>query len=97
VRVVDGQCGLRADPSGRANFEVACKSAPPASGAVASANVCDWGGAEMAELRRRACAAGGDTIMLNYSLTDSCFRETFESLSGTSVSHYTIYRHDDRR
>ncbi|HEX4513801.1 MAG TPA: hypothetical protein VH054_09705 [Polyangiaceae bacterium] len=92
VRIVDGHCALRDDPSRRANFEVVCKSAPPASAVVAHARVCTWSAAEMEELRHRACAAEGDTLVLNYSVSDSCTLETFDRLQGTSEASYTIYR-----
>lgn len=92
VRIVDGGCELHDDPTGRATLAVVCKSAPPETAVVARASVCTWGGAELEELRRRSCRAGGDTVMLNFSATDSCTRETFDGVQGASEADYTVYR-----
>ena len=92
VRFVDGECELRDDPTNRATLAVVCKSAPRSTSVVARAHVCRWDRGELEELQRRACSVGGDTIMLNYMATDSCIRETFDGVQGTSTAEYTIFR-----
>jgi len=46
------------------------------------------------ELRRAVCRAGGDTIVHELSMTDSCTQEELDddTVTGTSIGIYAVYR-----
>jgi hypothetical protein len=74
-------------------LRVTCDHEPPREAYVGSVKRCMWPGTRERFLRE-VCRAGGDTIVHSLSLTDSCIEEAMddESLRGTSIGFYSIYR-----
>jgi hypothetical protein len=87
IAVVDGDCSV--DILGNTLLET-CPAAPPDDREVATFLVCHREGWK-AELRRSACHAGANSIVEAYVVTDACFEETLDSLSGTTLGYYKAY------
>ena len=85
VRVLDAKC--RIGPA----LVVTCEALPPREKLVATIRRCTWPGTGD-ELRRAVCRAGGDTIVHELSVTDSCIDEDLDSVRGTSLAFYSVYR-----
>jgi hypothetical protein len=92
VAIVDGHCHVEIDRTGEAPFRIECDAPPPPDRLVGHASVCTRDHGELADLNRRVCRAGGDTIMLEVEITDSCIEESFDTVMGTAVDEYSVYR-----
>jgi hypothetical protein len=69
-----------------------CPRAPPAELRVGHLRVCRWNRGEMADVNVRVCRAGGNAIMTELTVTDSCVEETLDGMSGTGMTLYEVYR-----
>jgi hypothetical protein len=89
VRIIDGGCTVKVDAG---ELRTDCPRAPPAELQVGHLRVCSWNRGEMADVNRQVCRAGGNAIMTEVSLTDSCTEETLDGVSGTAMTLYEVYR-----
>jgi hypothetical protein len=92
VRELKVPCHIGSDATGRGHLAVSCEGLPPDDALVGSIRRCMWLGTA-AELQRAVCRAGGDTIIHEFSMTDSCIEEDLDDrVKGTSAGYYLVYR-----
>jgi hypothetical protein len=89
AQYVDGDCSISVEPYNE--LTVHCANLPRGEEPVASITACLWGG-EDAVVKPLACRVGGDTIVRQYALTDSCVRHGPDGMSGTASASYLVYR-----
>jgi hypothetical protein len=90
VRILDVACTVTVEQHNELRTD--CPQAPAPELLVGNMQVCQWGHGEMAEVNRRVCRAGGNAILREFTLTDSCIEESMDGVSGASVGIYLVYR-----
>src|SRR5262245_225972 len=89
AKFVDPGCAGEPSP-----LRADCARKLPRETLVASLDVCKWPEIDDDVVRAYACRVGGDTIVRQGGVTDSCLREDFETdrRSGATRWYYAIYR-----